>query len=93
MSVDKSHIGKPTGRSVVVIERGPVSNFATAVKDDNPVYHDKRAAVAAGFDDVPAPPTFTFGVDNWGKLAELQPAETIESPMAAIIGGCARPAA
>jgi acyl dehydratase len=87
MSVDKSHIGKPTGRSRVVIERGPISNFATAVKDANPVYHDKRAAQAAGFTDIPAPPTFTFAAENWGKLAELQEGPPIDNPMATILSG------
>ena len=60
MAVDTSVIGRPTGSSRVVIERGPVSNFAAAVKDENPVYRDPNAAKTAGFDDIPAPPTFGF---------------------------------
>ncbi len=49
MALDSSVIGKPTGAHRVTIERGPVSNFADALKDDNPVYHDPAAAEAAGF--------------------------------------------
>ena len=33
-------IGKPMSKSRVVIERGPVANFATAVCDSSRVYRD-----------------------------------------------------
>jgi acyl dehydratase len=72
MAVDTSVIGKPTSRRRVVVERGPIANFAKAVKDENPVYQDPDAAKAAGFDDIPAPPTFTFSVGHWGSFPELQ---------------------
>ena len=66
MAVDKSVIGKTTGSSKVVVERGPLSIFARSVKDENPIYHDLNAAKAAGFDDIPAPPTFAFsGLTFW----------------------------
>jgi acyl dehydratase len=73
MAVDRSVIGKPTGAYRVRVERGPVSNFATALKNHNPIYHDADAARAAGFRDVPAPPTFSFAVQHWGRFAEEQP--------------------
>lgn len=71
----------------VVVERGPIGNFATAVTDPNPVFHDARAAAAAGFDAVPAPPTFNFVMHTFGAFAELQPAGDGESnPVTSIIG-------
>jgi acyl dehydratase len=74
MAVDKSVIGSSTGRSKIVIERGPLSVFARSVKDENPIYQDPRAAKAAGFDDIPAPPTYAFsGMQFWGAFPELQP--------------------
>lgn len=88
MSVDRSVIGKPTGAWRVSVERGPVSVFAKALKDSNPVYHDVRAARAAGFDDIPAPPTFTFAMSFWGAFTEGQPEDPTggQNPMAAVIG-------
>jgi acyl dehydratase len=87
MALDKSVIGRATSRSRVVVERGPVSNFATAVKDDSPVYRDPGAAKAAGFEAIPAPPTFPFVMEHWGKFPEVQPEERIEgNPMFEIIG-------
>lgn len=69
----KKSIGKPTSKSRVVVERSAVTNFATAVCDPNPVYSDPRAAADAGLPAIPAPPTFAFVMDNWGRFPEIQP--------------------
>jgi acyl dehydratase len=88
MSVDKSVIGQPTGGNRVRIERGPVSYFASAVKDDNPVYRDPKAAKAAGLDDLPAPPTFSFAWTHMGKVGEEQPPDPTQGrhPMNDLMG-------
>ncbi|MHB8289705.1 MAG: MaoC family dehydratase N-terminal domain-containing protein [Acidimicrobiales bacterium] len=81
MPIDKSVIGKPTGTSRVVIERSPVSNFASAVKDPSPEYRDPRAAAAAGFSAMPVPPTYPFAMEYWGKFDEIQPDDPGENAM------------
>lgn len=75
MTVDTSVIGKPTSASRVRVERGPIEYFASALLDQNPIYHDTGAAQAAGLDDVPAPPTYTFAALHMGKAGEEQPAD------------------
>lgn len=83
-------IGRPTGAAKVRVERGPISKFATAVLNDSPVYQRADAARAAGFDDVPAPPTYAFsGLQFWGAFPEEQPADPTggSNPMAEIMGG------
>lgn len=65
-------IGAEMPTQTVRVERGPVSFFAHAVTDDDPVFHDARAAAQAGFDAVPAPPTFSFAMSHMGALPELQ---------------------
>ncbi|MCM3886956.1 MaoC family dehydratase N-terminal domain-containing protein [Frankia sp. R82] len=40
------------------VGREHIRQFARAVGDDNPLYHDVDAARAAGFPDLVAPPTF-----------------------------------
>lgn len=72
MPVDTSVIGKVSARRVVVVERAPVAAFARAVKDKSRVYQDPRQAEAAGFESIPAPPTFPFAMPYWGEFAELQ---------------------
>jgi acyl dehydratase len=88
MAVDTSVIGKPTGASKVTVERGAVSAFAAGVTDDNPIYRDAAAARAAGFRNVPAPPTYTFGMRHAGAFADDQPPDPTggENPMHVIMG-------
>jgi acyl dehydratase len=71
----KSIIGQPTGKAKVIVERGPVQHFADAVLSASPIYHDPKAAKDAGFDGIPAPPTWPFSMEFSGKFAELQPAD------------------
>jgi acyl dehydratase len=80
-------IGKPTGTTVVTVERGQLGLFAQAVKDQSPIYRDPRAAAAAGLPGIPAPPTYPFAMENFGAFPELQTAEApIGNPMAEILG-------
>jgi acyl dehydratase len=88
VAVDTSLIGRVSGRKVVVVERGPVAAFAQALKDNSRVYRDRRAALDAGFSDIPAPPTFPFAMGFWGTHKELQDGlEPVEgNPMWEVMG-------
>jgi acyl dehydratase len=80
-------IGKPTGTTVVTVERGQLGLFARAVKDENPVYRDPREAAAAGLPGIPAPPTYPFVMENFGVFPELQIDEApAGNPMAEVLG-------
>jgi len=80
-------VGQEMPSQTVVIERGPVSNFAKAVKDDNAIYQDPRTAKDAGFPAVPAPPTYGFAFHHWGQFPELQPEGAgISNPIMGVIG-------
>lgn len=67
-----SLVGRSTGSQVIVVERGPVTKFADAVLDAHPIYHRGDAARAAGFADIPAPPTFAMALAHWGTFEEIQ---------------------
>jgi hypothetical protein len=83
----KKIIGEPTGNSKVVVERGPVQHFADAVQSSSPIYHSPEAAKAAGFDAIPAPPTFPFAMEFSGKFEEIQPADApTGNPLGTAIG-------
>ena len=82
----KKLIGKPMSKSTVVVERGPVANFALAVCDKNRVYRDPAAAKEAGFAAIPAPPTWPFVMQSWGEFAEDQPQDKPANAMADVIG-------
>ena len=80
-------IGKPMSKSKVVVERGPVTNFAAAVCDANPIYQDPEAARGAGLPAIPAPPTFPFVMQTWGQFPEIQPGDApTGNPMGEVLG-------
>ena len=87
MALDTSVIGKPTGAHRVTIERGPVSNFARALKDENPVYHDPAAAPAARVRRHPGPADVVVRRAVLGRFAEDQPEDPAgENPMRKVMG-------
>ncbi|HSV67852.1 MAG TPA: MaoC family dehydratase N-terminal domain-containing protein [Mycobacteriales bacterium] len=59
MAVNPSFIGRTYPPSEPYeVGREKIREFAAAVGDDNPAYHDPKAAHALGYPDVIAPPTF-----------------------------------
>ena len=85
--VDTSAVGQPVPPATITLERGPVSNFAKAVKDSSPIYQSPEAAKAAGFSNIPAPPTFGFSMAHWGSFPETQPeGADAKHPMMGVIG-------
>jgi acyl dehydratase len=67
-------VGTQLPPATVVVERGAIAAFAEAVTDTSAVYQRADAAVAAGFEAIPAPPTFTFAARLLGAFPDLQPA-------------------
>ena len=57
----------------VRVDAAPVMILARTLDDPNPVYSSEVAAAAAGFERVPAPPTFTFVMAHSGTFPDLQP--------------------
>ena len=64
MPVDKSFIGKTSTPVVMHIERGKIREFARAIKDEDPVYHDEAYAAKEAGGIVP-PVTFLQTVSHW----------------------------
>lgn len=59
MALNKALIGKEYPPSTPYeVGREKIREFATAIDDENPLYHDEEAAKAAGYPDIIAPPTF-----------------------------------
>lgn len=55
---DQTLIGKKHTPVYQEIEKGAIRKFANAIGDDNPVYHDEKAARAKGYPSLLAPLTF-----------------------------------
>ena len=58
MAVDTTAVGKTYEPFEYEVGREKIREYALAVGEDNPVYFDRAAALAAGFRDVVAPPMF-----------------------------------
>ncbi|RYF32908.1 MAG: MaoC family dehydratase [Comamonadaceae bacterium] len=61
--IDRKWVGHALPPSVLPIERSRLQFFAKAIGEIDPVYTDKAAAQAAGYADLPAPPTFLFAAE------------------------------
>jgi acyl dehydratase len=53
------------------VSRVKIADFADAIGDHNPLYHDREAAQAAGYPDVIAPPTFPIVVTMAASRAAI----------------------
>ncbi len=72
MPLNPDFIGRSTGSTEPFeVTRGDIRRFATALGDDNPIYHDRAAAQAAGHRDVVAPPTFLITLGTAGATGFL----------------------
>jgi acyl dehydratase len=61
MAINRDYVGRAFPASEPYeVSRVKIAEFADAICDPNPVYHDSAAARAAGHPDVIAPPTFAI---------------------------------
>ncbi len=61
--IDKKWIGHQLPPSVLTIDRTRLRFFANAIGETDPVYTDLEAARAAGYADLPVPPTFLVAAE------------------------------
>lgn len=60
--IDAAVVGTKQPERVITAERGLLRLFALAIGQTDPVYTDVDAARAAGYRDLPVPPTYLFGM-------------------------------
>lgn len=60
---DRSTKGHALPTVSVDVERGKIRFFANALGETDPVYSDIAAAQAAGYPDLPAPPSFFMAIE------------------------------
>lgn len=64
---DTSKVGQSFSPFTYEVPRNKIHELTTAIGDDNPMYHSKEAAIAAGYKDVPLPPTGPTLFGFWGN--------------------------
>jgi acyl dehydratase len=78
---------------VIDVERGHIRRFVQAIGETNPIYLDEGAARAAGYDRIPAPPSFAVALRandpregvpiDWKKLLHGEQEFTFQRPLLA----------
>src|SRR6266571_4015201 len=86
MAVKLDAVGKEWPPASFEVEAARIEQYASAVGEDNPIYHDAEAAKEAGFRDLVAPPMFcvVYSAPAMGP-AILDPA--IEMNLPAMVHG------
>lgn len=84
--IDREWIGHETAASVLPIERSRLQFFAKAIGETQAIYTDRNAAQAAGYADLPAPPTFLFAAElDSGAVDDVL--AKLEIPLAKLLHG------
>lgn len=63
MAVDSAFIGTQLPATTLTVDASRLRFFAKAIGETNPLYTDVEAAKAAGYADLPVPPTFLFSIE------------------------------
>jgi acyl dehydratase len=66
----KQMIGKSSKPATYDIEKGQLRRFARAIEDEDAIHVDEKAAKAAGFESLVAPPTFPAALHSVDALLE-----------------------
>jgi acyl dehydratase len=85
--VNRDLLGKPLPPFTFEIERTKIREFATAIGDANPIYQEVAAAQAAGYPDLPIPPTFPTTFRRWGRTAKNAEKVDLGIPLARVLHG------
>jgi acyl dehydratase len=84
--IDKKFIGHQMPPSVLMVDRTRLQFFAKAIGETDPVYTDLAAARAAGYPDLPAPPTFLFAAEL-DSGANMQLLADLDIPLSKLLHG------
>ena len=84
--IDKKFIGHQMPLSVLMVDRTRLQFFAKAIGETDPVYTDLAAARAAGYPDLPAPPTFLFAAEL-DSGANMQLLADLDIPLSKLLHG------
>ena len=63
MAIDSAIVGTELPATTLTVDAGRLRFFAKAIGETNEVYTDRAAAQAAGYADLPVPPTFLFAIE------------------------------
>ncbi|PWR18349.1 MaoC family dehydratase N-terminal domain-containing protein [Zavarzinia compransoris] len=84
--IDRKWLGHVSAPAELALDRARLRFFAEAIGETDPVYTDVEAARAAGYADLPAPPTFLFAAEM-DSGATMRTLADLEIPLAKVLHG------
>jgi acyl dehydratase len=84
---DQSKIGSSFPPFKIEVEHCKIHELTLALGDENPIYHNREAAQAAGYDDVPLSPTAPTIFSFWGNPHFLEQLASIGINVMRILHG------
>ncbi len=84
---DQTKVGYSFPAFTVELERCKIHELALAIGDENPIYHNRAAAEAAGYTDVPLFPTAPTILTFWGNTHFLEQLTSVGINVARILHG------
>jgi acyl dehydratase len=69
---DQTKVGYSFPPFTIELERSKIHELALAIGDENPIYHSREAAYAAGYSDIPLFPTAPTILSFWGNTRFLE---------------------
>jgi acyl dehydratase len=85
--IDPSFVGMTFPPFSYEVDRAKIRELAAATGDQNPLYRDLAAAQAAGFPDLPAPPTLPTLFGFWPSTSLLDHLRTIGVELRRVLHG------
>src|ERR1700757_1116692 len=85
--IDPAIAGREVGQVRFPVERSKLVELARSYQDDDPVWYDVEAARAAGFDDIPMPPTLDVLADHWRTGGAAEKVKLIGADLRRILHG------
>jgi N-terminal half of MaoC dehydratase len=84
---EESIIGRELGTVTFPVERGKLRELAHAFHESSPVWFERTAAVEAGFEQIPVPPTVTALIDHWRPGGALSSAHALGMDIKRLLHG------
>jgi hydroxyacyl-ACP dehydratase HTD2-like protein with hotdog domain len=85
--IDCNAVGRDLGSVRFPIERGKLAELARAFHEPARIWHDVDAAMHAGHDHVPVPPTVTVLADHWREHGALEHAIALAADLDRVLHG------
>jgi N-terminal half of MaoC dehydratase len=85
--IDPAIVGKELAQFTFPVDRSKLAELSRAFDVEDPVWWDRAAAQAAGFEGIPTPPTVTVLADHWREGGVAGLVDAVGADLARVLHG------